>query len=409
MKTLALVLAISWSLSGFAQSLTAEAFHKKFKLVKNDKGEVTAIKLKQFVPVFSVAPYIAQIKEDLIEAQKKFRNQSLVSTEAMIDEMLTSIGEDPYSFDEDSNGRRIKESLLNVPNIKINETFTAIDAKDFWKEFESKMSEALMFIDPSVMCRLDDSRFFYKKQVTYQVVNWALNQAKKKFANVPVLNLASYVIVRIHSMMLDSRTYHHNMLLHYFENATEGELGMTKAEVDRAMSSIYEYQIPVSGYFESNNASANWDAYGWNKFYQTVRAGNTRIREWQSPFSSLNYQDIKKVNFGYAEAKINGARKLISLTQTQHQFSSKPAVSYDYSAPAKIRQNRALLQLGQAALGFITIPAWIKNNVDSFISSTYVNQSRAEGSLVAHFELQGDANMAREIYRQKANPYIILK
>lgn len=409
MKTLTLMLALCFSLSGYAQSLAAEAFHKKFKLVKNDSGEVTAIKLKQFVPVFSVAPYIAQIKEDLIEAQKKFRQQSIASTEQQIDEMLIELGEDPYAFVENSNGRRIKESLLNIPNIKVNESFRAIDAQDFWREFESKMTEALMFIDPSVMCRLDDSRFFYKKQVTFQVVNWALNQAKKKFSNIPLLNLASYVIVRIHSMMLDSRTYHHNMLLHYFENAPETELGMTKEEVNRAMSSIYEYQIPVSGYFESNNASANWAAYGWNKFYQTVRAGNTRIREWQSPFSNFNYQDIKKMNFGYAEAKIDGNRKILSLTQTQHQFSGKPSVSFDYSAPAKVRQNRALLQLGQAALGFISLPNWIKNNVDSFISSTYVNQSRAEGALVAYFELQGDANMAREIYRQKANPYIILK
>ncbi len=409
MKTLSLLLALCWSISGFAQSLTAEAFHKKFKLVKNDQGEVIAIKLKQFAPTFSVAPYIEQIKQDLIEAQKAFNSQSIVETENMVDDMLISIGEDPYAFTENSDARRIKESLLNIPNIEINESFAAMDAKDFWKEFESKMKEALMFIDPSVMCRLDDSRFFYKKQVTYQVVNWALNQAKKKFANVPVLNLASYVIVRIHGMMLDSRTYHHNMLLHYFENATEGELGMTKIEVDRAMSSIYEYQIPVSGYFESNNASANWDAYGWNKFYMTVRAGNTRIRDMQSPFSNLNFKDVKKLNFAYAEAKIGESKKIISLTQTQHQFSSKPSVSFDYANPSKVRQNRALLQLGQAALGFLSLPNWIKNNVDSFISSTYVNQSRAEGALVAHFELIGDSNMAREIIRQKANPYIILK
>ena len=409
MKTLSLIMALCWSLSGFAQSLTAEAFHKKFKLVKNNRGEVTAIKLKQFVPAFSVAPYIAQIKQDLVEAQKKFNRQSIVETESLVDEMLIDIGEDPYVFSDNSNGRRIKESILNIPNLKIDESFQALDVKDFWKEFESKMSEALMFIDPSVMCRLDDSRFFYKKQVTYQVVNWALNQARKRFSNVPILNLASYVIVRIHGMMLDSRTYHHNMLLHYFEKASEGELGMTKQEVDRAMSSIYEYQIPVSGYFESNNASANWDAYGWNKFYMAVRSGNTRIREWQSPFSDFNYQDIKKLNFAYAEAKINGSRKIVSLTQTQHQFSSRPAVSYDYGNPAKIRQNRALLQLGQAALGFLPLPGWIKNTVDSFVSSTYVNQSRAEGALVAHFELLGDSAMAREISRQKANPYIILK
>ncbi len=409
MKTLALVLAICWSVSGFAQNLAAEAFHKKFKLVKNAQGEVTAIKLKKFVPVFAIAPYIEQIKQDLVEAQHKFSRQSLGSRENDINEMLLDLGQDPYAFTDDQNTRNIRESLLNVTSINVDESFDSIAAADFWKEFESKMKEALMFIDPSVMCRLDDPRFFYKKQVTYQVVNWALNQAKKKFSNVPVLNLASYIIVRIHDMMLDSRTYHHNMLLHYFEAAPEAELGMTKEEVDRAMSSIYEYQIPVTGYAESGRAAEGWDAYGWNKFYQTVRAGNTRIRSWESPFSELAVKNVKKMNFGFAEAQVGESRKILSLAHNQHQFSSKPAISYDYSAPAKIRQNRALLQLAQVALGFITLPNWIKSNVDKFISSTYVAQSSSEGSLVAYFELAGNSQMANEIYRQKANPYILMK
>jgi len=160
---------------------------------------------------------------------------------------------------------------------------------------------------------------------------------------------------------------------------------------------------------ESNKAAAGWDAYGWNKFYMAVRAGNTQVRNWQSPFSSYVFQDVKKLNFGFAEVKEEGSRKIVSLTHKAHQFSSKPSVAYDYSSPAKIRQNRALLQLGHVALGFITIPNWIKNNVDKFIQSTYVMQSRTEGSLVAYFELQGDSQMANEIARQKANPYILLK
>lgn len=409
MKTLFLMVALCLSIAGHAQSLGAEAFHKKFKLVKNDQGQVIAIKLRMAPALFSVAPYIAQIKQDLIEAQKRLRGQSLVSIETQVDDMLVEMGSERNGLVDDTNSRQIKNSLINIPQLQIEESFAQVDAKDFWKEFESKMLEAMMFVDPSVMARLDDPRFFYKKQVTHQVVVWALNQAKKKFANVPILNLASFVIVRIHDMMLDSRTYHHNMLLHYFENAPESELGMTKDEVNFAMSSIYEYQIGVTGYSESNRAAANWGAYGWNKFYAAVRAGNTTVRNWQSPFSSYVYQDIKKVNFGYAEVKENGARKIVSLSQKAHQFSGKPAVSYDYSNPAKVRQNRALLQLAHIGLGFITIPNWIKSNVDKFIQSTYVMQSRAEGSLVAHFELQGDTQMAAEIARQKSNPYILIQ
>lgn len=396
------------SLTAFAQDLSIEGFNNRFSLVRNAEGKVTVIKSKKVVSMFSIKPFIEQIKNDLKSEQNSFNSLSGADKEAEIDGMLSDMGMDPYAKDQGSEeARRIKEALLNIPNINVDAAFTELDQKDFWKEFQAKLQEAFLFIDPTVVANLDDARFFYKRNVTYKVVAWALKEAQKRFSNVPILNIASFVIVRVHDMMLEQRHFHHSMLLHYFEAMSESKFGMTKEEVDRTVSSIYEYRIDAVNFMESNRAASDWLNYGFNNFYQLVRTGNTRIRNWEGPFTNVSFQNIKKVNFAFAEVSENNARKIYHLHVNAHSFSSKPALAYDYSNPKRVKRNRALLNLGGVALGFIQIPGWIKGQVDSFLKSMYVSQVRMEGALVGYFESTGDTAMINKIYAQRANFYIV--
>lgn len=396
------------SLTAFAQDLSIEGFNNRFSLVRNAEGKVTVIKSKKVVSMFSIKPFIEQIKNDLKSEQNSFNSLSGADKEAEIDGMLSDMGMDPYAKDQGSEeARRIKEALLNIPNINVDAAFTELDQKDFWKEFQAKLQEAFLFIDPTVVANLDDARFFYKRNVTYKVVAWALKEAQKRFSNVPILNIASFVIVRVHDMMLEQRHFHHSMLLHYFEAMPESKFGMTKEEVDRTVSSIYEYRIDAVNFMESNRAASDWLNYGFNNFYQLVRTGNTRIRNWEGPFTNVSFQNIKKVNFAFAEVSENNARKIYHLHVNAHSFSSKPALAYDYSNPKRVKRNRALLNLGGVALGFIQIPGWIKGQVDSFLKSMYVSQVRMEGALVGYFESTGDTAMINKIYAQRANFYIV--
>jgi len=292
----------------------------------------------------------------------------------------------------------MKESLMNIKNINVEEAFTKLDVKSFWKEFEAKLNEAFLFIDPSVMANLNDARFFYKRQVTYKVVIWALQQAEKHFSNIPILNIATFVIVRSHDMMLEQRFFHHNMLLHYFENVSEEKLGMTKEEVDRSVSSIYEYRIGIDGYLESSHAAKDWLNYGMDKFYAMVRVGNSRAGTWAGS---------KKVDFGFAERTEDGVRRIYHLHVLAHQYSKKPALAYDYGKPNRVKRNRSLLNLAGVALGFIQMPGWLKGNVDTFLKSMYVQQVRMEGALVGYFESTGDTAMMKSIYAQRSNLYIL--
>lgn len=412
----ALIGALALSFSVFAQNdLALQGFNSRFSLVKNDEGKVIAIKLKKAVTTFTLRPFIEQLKADLTREQQSFNALSAADKEAQIDDMLLSMGVNPNALAEDGSeeAQHLKESLLNVQNIDIDAAFTELDKKDFWKEFEAKLKEALLFIDPTVVANLTDARFFYKRQVTYKVIEWALNEAKKHFSNIPILNIASFVIVRVHDMMLEQRHFHHNMLLHYFETLPENSMGLAKDEVDRAVSSIYEYRIDVAALNESNRAAQTWSSYGMNNFFAQVRAGNTRIRNWADPLSGMRFTNIKKIDFAFAEVlekdkKTNEeVKRIYHLHLSSHSFTGKPALAYDYAKPGRVKQFRSLLNIGGVALGFIKLPDFIKSNVDSFMKSFYVQQVRMEGALVGYFEGAGDSVMVKKIYGQRNNFYIV--
>ena len=399
-----------WSFCSFSQDLALDGFNKRFEIVKNPEGKIIAIKLKKAVTRFTIRPFIEQIKNDLKKEQSSLALMNEVEKEAQVDAMLEDLGYSAYALhggEGKKEAQKVKESILNVPNIDVEAAFMELDKADFWAEFERKLHEAMMFIDPTILANLDDARFFYKRQVTYKVVVWALEQAKKRFSNIPILNIASFVIVRVHDMMLEQRHFHHNMLLHYFETIPETKLGMTKEEVDRTVSSIYEYRIDAMDFLTSNAAAKDWMNFGMNSFYRQVRAGNNKMESWRSGMSSTRFEEMKKLNFAFAQVKEAEAQKIYHLHHNMHQFSRKPSLAYDFSNPKKVKNNRALLNVAGIALGFIKMPGWLKSNVDNFIKSIYVQQVRTEGALVGHFETMGDPEMVRSVYSQRANFYIV--
>ena len=71
------LLVVLWSLSlaVFAQDLSAAGFHKRFNLVKNEQGEVIAIRLKAISARFTLKPFIEQIKNELLARNKHPKEQ----------------------------------------------------------------------------------------------------------------------------------------------------------------------------------------------------------------------------------------------------------------------------------------------------------------------------------------------
>lgn len=404
----ALILVVALiSLSAFAQERSVTGFNDRFSLLKNAEGKVTVIKLKRATRFFTIKPFINQIKNDLLGNQAAFNKMS----ESEIDDLLIEAGINPYALAAEEGAeeaQHMKESIMNLANIDVDASFKEMEAQaDFWAEFQARLNEAMLFLDPSVVANLEDPRFFYKKAVTHKVVVWALEQAQKRFSNVPILGMASFVIVRVHDMMLEQRHFAHNMLLHYFETVKETQLGMSKEEVDRSVSSIYEYRIQATDIFSSNRANADWLNYGMNNFYTIVRGGNATIQSWASPFSTLAFSEVKKLNYAFAEVTQEGARKIVHLHHKANMFSGKPSLAFDYTKPNKVKQMRSLLNIGGVVLGFLKLPAIVKTNVDRFMKSIYVQQVRTEGALVGYFESTGNTSMMKSVYAQRSNLYIV--
>lgn len=400
---LLLVLSLQAFAAGTPAPMSMDGFHKRFKIVRNDNGELTAIKMNFFTKKFSIKPYLMQIKNDLKEEIERMRSQNKSVTDAEIDafvEELVSSSEKSEEVNE--NALVLKDSLLNLPNINVDSSFAEVSKHDVLAKFEFDLKKALKMLDLAIIADPTDARFFYRKTVTYEVVKRALDFAKKKFDNIPVLNLAMFIIVKVHDLVIEQRLFHQNMLLHYLHNF-ETQLGMSESEVNRVFSSIYESRIPMTGYAESNRAANNWEMYGLDKFFAVVRTGNNRIRNGALIYDKMG----PKYNFAFVEVKEEGEKVVKNLVNNKHMLSSKMATAYNYAKPNKVKRFRALLNLGQVGLGFLPIPGWIKSTVEGFVESYYVDQKRTEGALVGYFESTGNTQMFNAIMKQNINPYLV--
>lgn len=385
------------SFSCFAQ---LNGFKKHFKLEKNSSGDVTYVQMNM-VSSFSLRPYLEQVKEDLKSEIRRMQQKGYdAEIEAFIEELEESSDK---SQESQESIWAVRDSLKNLKNIKVDEVFTQVESRGVLGKFEEELKKALKVLDLRVIASTEDPRYFFKRNVTYEVVTRALNFAKERFDNIPVLNLVSTIIVQVHEQVLEQRLFYQNMLLHYLDQVPEAELGLTKAQADHIFSSIYESRIGLN-ILESNRIAENWDSYGWSTFYGAVRQGNNRLRRSSGDFEEVG----QRLSFSFFKAVEDGEKVIKNLMINKHSFSSQMATAYYYEKPDKVRRFRSLLNLGQLGLGFLPIPGWLKNQVDNFIESYYVEQRRSEGALMAYFDMTGDQNMRQEIKRQLINPYILI-
>ncbi len=392
-----LLFAILTSLT-VANAASLDAFNKRFKLKRNDAGELTSVKMIKMAKSFSLKPYLNQIKHDLKSEIKRMSQKShQFELDAFIEEISSS--NTMLAQDEDSP-RIVREALENLPNLDVDRTFAEVNRKNVLKKFEFDLKKALKMLDLSIVAEPTDAKFFYRKNVTYQVVKKALDFAKKRFDSVPLLNFASFLIVKVHDLVLEQRMFHQSMLLHYTENFSAQELGMTENELDRVRSSIYESKIGIINFRESNRAAANWDKYGADKFFTVVRASNTRLRR-------ASYNRSSRINYAFAHGEVNGQKVILDTINNRHMFDFSMPVAFYYDKPSKVKRFRGLLSLANAGLGFLPIPGWIKSNVQNFIESFYIEQRKNEGALFGFFESIQNTDMVNAIKDQNKNPYIL--
>jgi hypothetical protein len=388
------LLAFAFSTQVFA----VQTFEKRFKIVRDQDGKVVTIKEPSLFTKFSIKPYIKYIKENLKTEQALMKQKG--DYDASIEELLAPEFMEKGDKSSDNIGY-VVNSMRQIEGLDIDGIFNSPEFQEVIVKFEKKLGDAISYIDPTVIAKPDNSRFFYKRHVTYQAVKWALDFAKKRLSTIPLLNTASYVLVEVERMVRERRLYHQNMLLHYLEMFPESELGFTKAEADQIFSSVYEAQIPWFAKWESDAATGNWAKYGTNKFYTGFRGATSRLRSNRYRYSSMD----QRLNYAFQEVVDNGEDQIVNLIDSEAMFNGKPAVAYVVSSPNKIARKRMILQLAGLGVSFLPLPNFIKDLASKYMKSHYEKQKITEGALFAHFEIQGNKEMQQDLKRQYMNPF----
>lgn len=393
-KSLAIVAAFIF----VSNALALESFHNRFKLIRDDSGKLVEIRDASLTFKFSIWPYVNHITETLEREQDRMNQKS--NYEAEIEDLLA---EEAYlAGDKNSeNIERVILSLKSLQGLDLRVMLQDESVKEVLEVFQTKITEVLQAFNPSIIARLDNPSFFYQRNVTYQVLTFALNFAKKKLSHLPVLNTVSFILMESERLINQRRMYHQNMLLHYFERMDEAELKMTASEVDLAYSSIYESRIPWFAVWESKNAKKNWANYGVNKFFQEFRMATNKLRSKGALYTQMG----ERVNYAFQEVVYKGESVIVNLVDKESMFNSMPAVAYSYDRPNRVLRKRSVLQLGQLGLSFLTINGTIKDMATNFIKSFYENQTLTEGALYAHFDIQNNEFMKKELKKQTVNPF----
>lgn len=395
-----LALVVSFLMLGQVYGANLQAFKERFEFVRED-GKLMLVRDKSITTGFNLKLYVEFIKELLI------KEQALMNTEMDYDQQLRDIfAEKDMSLVQNLYGDKadielIVDSMKELKGIDFEAIFANKQFKDFVTKVELKLKDVLLMADPRIMANVSDSAFFYKKNVTYQVMTWALSLAKKMFSQVPMLNTASYVVKKMAKMFADKRLFHQNMLLHYLEKFPAEELGITHEEANLVFSSIYESRIPWFAFWESSAAKANWSRYGTSKFFQNVRMVNNNFRTVRRSYDSVG----KRLNYGFQNAVYKGRNVVLNLFDKEYMFSKKPSIAMELDSPKKVKRMRTILHLAGLGSSFLPLPSWIKDIAQNFIKSFYEKQQLTEGALVAHFEVTEEEEMIKKVVDQYLNPF----
>jgi hypothetical protein len=386
---------------------SADAFTKRFQVIRSEDGKLIGIRDRTLPVKFSVAPYVAMIKSQLVQEQS-LQAANLAGGEYE-SEVRSLLGEDKdmllaqgYSQTEyEQYVETVVTSLKQLAVVNVDKVFTNPAFNEVVSKYEVKLTDAILMLDPTILANVQDPTFFYKRNVTYKAVSWALDFARKRLSNIPILNTVSYMVVQVEKLITERRNFHQNMLLHYLENFDEKELGLTHDEVNMVWSSIYESRIPWYAFWESNTAKANWLKFGVDNFYMNFRAGTSKLTKAGPLYTSVD----DRMNFAFNKVTFNNEKVVVNLFDNESMLQSRPAVAYNYDHPTSIARKRVMLTLAQLGLSFVPMSASIKDTAGNFIKSYYANQKITEGALYGYFESMGENDGMRQVKIQYMNPF----
>jgi hypothetical protein len=230
--------------------------------------------------------------------------------------------------------------------------------------------------------------------------------ARQTLGNLPILNVAAFVVERAGIMIEQRRTFHQNLMIHYLENFPAEELKLDDQEVQLILSSVYESRIPWNAPWMANYAKQHWADYGKISLSNTRMIGDMCLKKNQVRYE----RGATRLNFAFetvTERTNKGTtRKIVNLYDKQSMFSSRPSDAYFLDQPKKVERQRRLIRLAQLGLRFLALPQFLVQAMESYMQSMYVNQTKTEGAMYGYFESNGNGPGMSSLSNQTLNPLI---
>ena len=155
-------------------------------------------------------------------------------------------------------------------------------------------------------------------------------------------------------------------------------------------------------WWESQKAKSRWSRYGTDLFYKAIRVANGQLRRSKHKYERVG----DRINYAFVRAELNNTPVILNLFHKDNMLSSEFAIAHYENDVTKVAKRRALLQLAELGLSFISLPSWIKSNVVTYIKSYYYQQQLTEGALYAYFESNGNLEMKDVILHNQMNPFM---
>jgi|GEM_PF-5869727 len=413
--------------------LHAGSFSDRFIIERDDSGKLLSLKSKGIATKFNILKYVSQLEAELLELQdylfkpaQIYQVAGLISSVSInrshelinrfVDE--TEIGRnenssdprntfassvaadhDPYDYQYYMN-----KALSKLKYVNLERSFSQLEKHGVINVMNSKVSEYMRYLSLSIVANPTDSQFFYKRKVAAKVVSSVMKFAKKQFFSSSLLDLAFLVISDVNKRIIEQRIIAQNTLIYYLAHQ-ENKTNLKPEEVDMVMSSIHESRIGIFSFAQSKKMGEKWRDYGWDSYDRFRRSAKSRVEKSEG----ITYTGSKKlVSVFYDAQLLDGQKVILNAGVQKHSFSGAPSISYYYDAPKKVKNRRAMLQLAQVGLGFMSfVPSSIKSYINDFASSWYREQSYVDSMLVAHFQTTKEDKKLDDIKLTISNPFFV--
>merc|ERR1711916_117571 len=150
-KTLCLSMALFLCQSLWASQNLAE-FHKNFKIIRDEQGQVKRVKLNLGTTRFTIKPYLQQIKGIIAEELANLNNKSAQEQKELFFTELENSSD--KSFESEESIGVLRESMNNLSEVKFNNLFSLAMTSGVFKEFENQINDAFALLDPTILAEL---------------------------------------------------------------------------------------------------------------------------------------------------------------------------------------------------------------------------------------------------------------